>query len=36
MNVEEVSSVVVDTLFHLHLDLGKECEVKPLEDVFDA
>ena len=22
MNVEEVSSVVVDTAFHLHLDLG--------------
>jgi len=24
MNVEEVSSVVVDTAFHLHRDLGPE------------
>jgi hypothetical protein len=36
MNVEEGSSVAVDTAFHLHRDLGKEGKVKHLEDVFDA
>ncbi len=32
MNVEEVSSVVVDTVFHLHQDLGQGL----LESVYEA
>jgi len=32
MNVEDVSSVVVDTAFHLHRDLGPEL----LESVYEA
>jgi len=32
MNVEEVSSVVVDTAFHLHWDLGPGL----LESVYEA
>jgi len=32
MNVEEVSSVVVDTAFHLHRDLGPGL----LESVYEA